>query len=153
MRKNLTQKTILIVAILIVFVFGIFGLPKGVSGTALKQAILDRIHLGLDLKGGTHLILQVMVDEAVNSATTSDAAHIQGDLQQNGITVGSVIPDAAHPETITIAGVPVDRSGDVRNVLDQRYGNQYDIASGANNTFTLTMKPSAVADLKKRTLE
>src|ERR1700742_3547112 len=89
MRKNLTQKTILIVAVLIVFVFGIFGLTKGVSGTALKQTILDRIHLGLDLKGGTHLILQVMVDEAVNSATTSDAAHIQGDLQQNGITVGS----------------------------------------------------------------
>ena len=53
MRKNLTQKTILIVAVLIVFVFGIFGLPKGVSGTALKQAILDRIHLGLDLKGVT----------------------------------------------------------------------------------------------------
>src|SRR6202012_4306825 len=153
MRKNLTQKTILIVAVLIVFVFGIFGLPKGVSGTALKQSILDRIHLGLDLKGGTHLILQVMVDEAVNSATTSDAAHVQGDLQQNGITVGSVMPDAAHPDSITISGAPGDRSGDIRSVLNQRYGNQYDIASGANNTFKLTLKPSAVADLKKSAME
>src|ERR1700743_1803045 len=151
MRNNLTQKTILIFAVLIVFVFGIFGIPKGVSGTALKQAILDRIHLGLDLKGGTHLILQVMVDEAVNVATTSDAAHIQTDLQQNGITVGSVMPDSAHPETILIAGAPLDRSGDIRTVLNQRYGNQYDISSGANNTFSLTMKPSALADLKKRT--
>lgn len=97
MRKNLTQKTILIVAVLIVFVFGIFGIPRGVSGTALRQAILQRINLGLDLKGGTHLILQVMVDEAVTAATTSDAAHIQGDLQQNGITVGSVVPDSTRP--------------------------------------------------------
>lgn len=152
MRKNLTQKTILIVAVLIVFIFGIFRIPKGLSGTALKQAVLDNIQLGLDLKGGTHLILQVMVDEAVNVATTSDAAHIQTDLQQNGITIGSVMPDTAHPETILIAGAPLDRSGDIRTVLNQRYGNQYDISSGANNTFSLTMKPSAVADLKSRTL-
>ncbi len=153
MRKNLTQKTILIFAVLIVFIFGIFGIPKGVSGTALKDAILQRINLGLDLKGGTHLILQVMVEEAVNAATTNDAAHIQTDLQQNGITVGSVIPDSSHPETIVISGAPADRSGDIRYVLNQRYSNQYDIASGLNNTFTLTMKPSAVADLKKRTVE
>src|SRR5580698_3061562 len=115
MRKNLTQKTILIVAVLIVFVFGIFGLPKGVSGTALKQAILDRIHLGLDLKGGTHLILQVMVDEAVGIATDSDAAHIKQDLLQNGITVGDVSrPDPSRPDTIQITGAPPDRFGDIR---------------------------------------
>jgi preprotein translocase subunit SecD len=153
MRKNLTQKTILIFAVLIVFIFGIFGIPKGVSGTALKQSILDRIHLGLDLKGGTHLILQVMTDEAVNFAATNDAAHIQTDLQQNGITVGSVVPDSAHPETIVIAGAPADRAGDIRTVLSQHYGNQYDISSGANNTFTLAMKPSAIADLKKSTMD
>ena len=153
MRKNLTQKTILIIAVLIVCVLGIFGIPKGLSGTALKQSVLDRIHLGLDLKGGTHLILQVMTDEAVNFATTNDAAHIQTDLQQNGITVGSVVPDTAHPETILIAGAPADRAGDIRTVLSQHYGNQYDISSGANNTFTLTMKPSAVADLKKSTMD
>lgn len=153
MRKNLTQKTILIFAVLLVAFFGIFGIPKGVSGTALKDAILQRISLGLDLKGGTHLVLQVMVDEAVNAATTNDAAHIQTDLQQNGITVGSVIPDSAHPETIQISGAPPDRTGDIRSVLNQRYGSQYDIASGLNNAFSLTMKPSAVADLKKRTLE
>jgi preprotein translocase subunit SecD len=74
MRKNLTQKTILIFAVLLVFLFGIFGIPKGLSGTALKQAVLDRIHLGLDLRGGTHLILQVMVDEAVASQTDNDEA-------------------------------------------------------------------------------
>jgi preprotein translocase subunit SecD len=154
MRKNLTQKTILIVAVLIVFIFGIFGIPHGISGTALKDAILNRIQLGLDLKGGTHLILQVMVDEAVNAATDNDAAHVQSDLQQSGITVGSVTkPDAAHPETIVISGAPADRSSDIRSVLNQRYGNQYDLTSGANNSWTLTMKPSIMADLKNHALE
>ncbi|HYK36066.1 protein translocase subunit SecD [Alloacidobacterium sp.] len=153
MQKNLKQKTILIFAVLIVFILGIFGIPKGISGTALKDSILERIHLGLDLKGGTHLILQVMTNEAVSFTTTNDAAHIQTELQQNGITVGSVVPDTAHPEAILINGAPPDRIGDIRSVLEQRYSNQYDITSGENNTFTLTMKPTAVADLKKNTME
>jgi preprotein translocase subunit SecD len=151
MLKNLTTKTIAIVAILIFFIFGIIGIPHGLSGTALKDSILNRINLGLDLKGGTHLILQVMVDEAVGIATDSDAAHVQQDLQQNGITVGPVTkPD---PDTIQITGAPADRGNDIRTVLNSKYGTQYDISSGANNTWTLTMKPTAVAEIKKRAVE
>ena len=82
MRKNLTTKTIAIFAVLIFFIFGIIGIPHGLSGSALKDSILSRIHLGLDLKGGTHLILQVMVDEAVGIATDSDAAHILPPLHE-----------------------------------------------------------------------
>ena len=63
------RKTILILAVLLVFVFGIFGIPKGIGLDAWKTALTDRIHLGLDLKGGTHLVLQVMVDEAVSAET------------------------------------------------------------------------------------
>jgi preprotein translocase subunit SecD len=156
MRKNLTQKAILIVVTLVICVLGITGIPNGFSGSALKQSFLNRIHLGLDLKGGTHLILQVMVDEAVSTTTDSDAAHIQQDLQSNGITLppNSVTkPDASNPALIQIANVPLDHSSDVRSVLDARYSQEYDIASGANNTWTLTMKPTVQADIKKRALD
>ena len=53
MGKNLAGKTALIVAVLVIFCFGIVGIPHG----GLAQSIKDRIHLGLDLKGGTHLVL------------------------------------------------------------------------------------------------
>ena len=86
------------------------------------------------------------------SPRDSDAAHIKQDLQQNGITVASVGPDLTRPDTIQINGAPADRGGDVRSVLNSKYGTQYDIASGANNAWTLTMKPSAVAEIKKRAL-
>jgi preprotein translocase subunit SecD len=157
MRKNLTSKTILIIAVLVVCVLGITGIPSGFSGSALKQSFLNRIHLGLDLKGGTHLILQVMVDEAVGITTDSDASHIQQDLQSNGITIpaGSVTkPDPKNrPELIQINNAPPDRSADIRSVLESHYGQQYDVASTSNNSWTLTMKPTAVSDLKKRALD
>ncbi|MGA3197685.1 MAG: protein translocase subunit SecD, partial [Terriglobales bacterium] len=55
--KNLTWKLVVIVAILVFFLAGIFGIPKDWSGKGLLASITDRIHLGLDLRGGTHLIL------------------------------------------------------------------------------------------------
>lgn len=156
MRKNLTQKTILIVAVLIVFVFGIIGIPSGFSGAAFKDSFLKRINLGLDLKGGTHLILQVMVDEAVGATTDSDTAHIQQAMQQNGITGATAVkPDPkGHPEEIQINNVPLDQGTALRGIVNAQYGQQYDISANASgSTWTLSMKPTAQADLKKRTLD
>src|SRR6202161_3053516 len=108
------RKTLLIVAVLLVFVFGIFGIPKGIGLNAWKTALTDRIHLGLDLKGGMHLVLQGMVAEAVSSETDNAVARVQADLQQGGFAARSVLkPDPKQPEVIQIQGTPPDRSSDV----------------------------------------
>ncbi len=153
MRKNLTTKTILILAVLVVFIFGIFGIPKGISPKAWKDALTQKIHLGLDLRGGTHLVLQVQVQEAVSAATDNDAARIQTDLQSNNVAATSVLPDPQHPDTIQIAGTPPDRAGDIRTLLNNKYSTQYDVKSGANNTWTLTLKPSVVQQMETSALE
>ncbi len=107
MGKNLTGKAAFIVGVLLVFVFGFIGIPKG----GLKQSILNRIHLGLDLKGGTHLVLQVHVDEAVTSSTDRDVVRLQTDLQKVGITGATVgKTDPANPETIVVTGIPPDEA-------------------------------------------
>jgi preprotein translocase subunit SecD len=153
MRKNLTGKAILIIAILLVFVFGIFGIPNGVSGQAWKDALTKRISLGLDLKGGTHLVLQVMVDEAVGAETDNALGRLQSDLQAAGVSVGSILkPNPSDPTTIQISGVPANKSGDARNVLDTKYGQQYNISSTADG-FTLTLKPAEVQALEKKAMQ
>jgi preprotein translocase subunit SecD len=153
MRKNLRGKIALIVAVLLVFVFGIVGIPKGLTGSAWKNALAERIHLGLDLSGGAHLILQVQVNDAVNFETDDTMRRIEQDLQQNHLTFSSVVkPDPARPEVIKIQGTQADRASDVRSTLNARYGNQYDISGGADNSWTLTLKPSQVAEIQKHTL-
>jgi preprotein translocase subunit SecD len=153
MRKNLTGKTVLIAAILLVFIFGIFGIPHGLGGQALKDALAKRISLGLDLKGGTHLVLQVMVDEAVGAETDNALGRLQSDLQAAGISVGSIVkPNPADPLTLQISGVPAEKSGDVRNLLDSKYGQQYNISSTLDG-FTLTLKPSEQQALETKTLQ
>src|SRR5580700_5408914 len=148
------RKTLLIVAVLLVFVFGIFGIPKGVGPSAWKNALTDRIHLGLDLKGGIHLVLQVMVQEAVGAETDNAVARVQADLQQGGFPARSVLkPDPKKPELIQVQGTPPDRVGDVRSLLDSRYGAQYTIASEPNNNWTLTMKQTEVQSIEQHALQ
>jgi preprotein translocase subunit SecD len=145
------RKTLLIVAVLLIFVFGIFGIPKGIGPSAWKTAFTDRIRLGLDLKGGIHLVLQVMVQEAVSAETDNAAARVQTDLQQGGFPAHSVVkPDSKHPEVIQIQGTPPDRVSDVRSLLDSRYGAQYAVASAPNNSWTLTMKQTEVQSIEQR---
>jgi len=154
MRKNLTGKTILIIAVLLIFFYGIFGIPKGIGLNAWKDAVASRIRLGLDLKGGTHLILQVMVQEAVGAVTDNDISGLQTDLQHNGITAKSIFkPDLKHPEVIQIQGTPPDRVGDIRNLLDTHYGSRYTISSNSGNNWTLTMKATEVQSTEQRALQ
>src|ERR1700761_1328348 len=148
------RKTIMIIAVLLVFVFGIFRIPKGIGLSAWKTALTDNIHLGLDLKGGIHLVLQVMVDEAVSAETDNAAARIQADLQQGGFPATSVLkPDPKQPAVIQIQGTPAAKASDVRNLLDSRYGNQYTMSTGANNSWTLTMKQTEVQSIEQHALQ
>jgi len=45
MTKNLLWKTIFIVAVMLVFLFGIIGMPSSFSRQGLLSSIQDRVHL------------------------------------------------------------------------------------------------------------
>jgi preprotein translocase subunit SecD len=154
MKTNIKTRLIVIVAVLVICIFGIFGIPLGVSGSALKQSLLNRIHLGLDLKGGMHLILQVKVEEAIGAETDTDVAAIQSDLQKNGIVGATVTkPDPNRTDFIQISGVPANHTNDARGVLESNYSSRFDIAPGVGNTWTLTMKPTVETEAKQRALD
>ena len=156
MKKNLKNKIALIVAVLGVCVYGILGLPKGVSGTALKEAIGKRIHLGLDLQGGAHLILQVVVQEAVGDETDNTVARVKQDLKTANLAFTQVYkPDPTnHPEVIRVEGTDQSKSTAVRSTLDAKYSNEYDLTGGSADTpWTLTMRAPVVAALEKKTDE
>src|SRR5258708_35276365 len=149
MGKNLAGKSAFIVAVLVVFCFGIVGIPHG----GLTQSIKDRIHLGLDLKGGTHLVLEVHVAEAVASSTDQDVARIEDAFQKAGITGATVgKTDPARPQTIVVSGIPAAKVGDARPTLQSNEYSSYDVAAPADGNATLTMKLAASRDPAARTL-
>jgi preprotein translocase subunit SecD len=149
MNKNLGWKLVVIVGILLVFVYGIFGVPGGVSGSALLASLQKRINLGLDLKGGTHLILQVQVADAVNVDSDNAVEILKSGLRAAKINYADVTkPDPNHPEQVVIKGVSPQSSSDLRTLVQDKLP-EYDATSGANNAWTVTMRPTALNDLEK----
>lgn len=154
MKKNLGLKTALIIVVLLAFLYGIFGIPGGLSGDALSASILKRINLGLDLKGGTHLILQVHVDEAVAADAQQTVARIKADLDAAKIHYDSINqPDPQnHPEVVQIVGAPPNARQELQTLQSDRLPD-WDLTSSANNTFVMTMKPQQVQTVKNNAVQ
>jgi preprotein translocase subunit SecD len=151
MNKNLRWKLTVIIGILLVFLFGVFGVPKEWSGKGMLAAITDRIHLGLDLRGGTHLILQVQVNDAVNVDSDNAIARLKEDLRTHKINYADIDkPDRVnHPEMIVVKGVTPDQTSDFKSLISDRLP-EYDASSGAENSWTVSMKSQNLTDLKNR---
>ncbi len=108
----------------------------------------------MDLKGGTHLILQVQVNDAVNSDSDLAVDLLKEQFRVRKINYTDISkPDPVNaPEKIVIKGVPSDSDADVRSVISDRLPT-YDAISGADNSFTLAMKPASLVDLKTRAVQ
>ena len=151
MNKNLGWKLIMVVGILLVFLYGIFGFPTNWSGKGLLASIGERIHLGLDLKGGTHLILQVQVNDAVRVESENAVERLKEELKARKINYAEISqPDSGNaPDRIAIKGVPPESTSDLRSIVTDRLP-EYDATSGPENSWVISMKAQSLADLKNR---
>jgi preprotein translocase subunit SecD len=151
MNKNLLSKLALILGILLVFLFGIFGIPQSFSGQGLLTALTNHIHLGLDLRGGTHLILQVQVNDAVNIDSDNAVEILKEQLNKRKIAFADVSkPEAqSNPDRVVLKGIPPDARKDLLEIVSERLP-EYNLTSGAENSFTLSMKPQMLTDLKNK---
>src|SRR5258706_1079255 len=151
MNKNLTWKLALIVATLLVFLFGIFGIPQSFAGQGLLAAMTKRIQLGLDLKGGTHLILQVQVNDAVKVDSDNAVEILKEQLNKRKIAFADISqPDPQNnPDRVVLKGVPTEGRKDLVDIVSERL-SEYNLSSGPDNTYTLTMKPQMLSELKNK---
>ena len=158
MNKNLTGKTILILAVMLIFVWGIIlGPDPGASINALKSqglvaAIRQNIHLGLDLRGGTHLILQVKVNDAVRADADTAIDRLKTEFRSASISYSDISqPDPQNePDKIVIKGVGPEQRGNLLSIVNERLP-EYTAAS-VGDSYVVSMKPSALQDLKNRSV-
>lgn len=104
MKKNLRIRTIIILVVTLLSLYTIF-MPHGRRPQAadftdpnrIAQNLSENINLGLDLKGGIHLVMQVQAEEAVDTQVTASAENAAKTLQEKNIQlVGEPAVDAAN---------------------------------------------------------
>ena len=156
MKTNLTWRSVVIVVTILLCVFGIIGIPK--SGAELKENFGKNIRLGLDLKGGTHLVMQVQVQDAVKADLEQTAERLKEELKKQNIGFGSMdVNEVTRVEDadkvmLTIKGISAAQTSAFRNVVSEHYPNY--ILTALNSTdYTMALKPTDLLELKSDTVK
>lgn len=162
MQKNLRTRGIVIAIITIVsaiIIIGPWNKQKGYNKTASdffnpkqwKVNAGENIRLGLDLKGGTHLVMQVQVDEYLNKLTENEAAKAKELLQKENIAFTEVKATGSGQVGVTTADT--SKHSEISTKLrDQVFGPDWP-SSTSGNTVTFALTTSAANFLKNQATE
>ncbi len=163
MKRNLRFKFIFIVVVILVCIYGIIGVPT--SKAQLVANWNKNIHLGLDLRGGTYLVVRVDQQDAFNAQANADADRLKQALTKSGVTFSDITVDEAKTlatatkVAIVIKGVPATQAGMLRSVVNDQF-SQWLLTPQNATDYRMTIKPtdaltmwSNVLSLTKNTLD
>lgn len=145
MKRNLRFKFIFIIAVILICLYGIVGLPK--SKAELIANWNKNIHLGLDLRGGTYLVVQVKQQDAFNAKAGNTAEQLKEALRKANVTYSTVDVEEAKSlgeamnVKIILHGVPSTQAGTLRTTINEQFG-QWLLTSLNPTDYRLSLKPS-----------
>jgi preprotein translocase subunit SecD len=148
---------VIVIAIVIVLcIFGVIGFPKNVQ--ELKENLHSRIHLGLDLKGGTHLVLQVQVEDAVNITADQVLERLKDELKAKNIPYADIQrsdDNTSNPPTrrVVIKGFAQEKSSELQTIVTEGFPD-WDLVRvpGDETARMLILKPSSATTLRNQAL-
>ena len=154
-NTGLWIRTVIIIAIMLVGIYLVFGPRRTPTGTdftwqGIKDNLAQNINLGLDLKGGSHLVMRVKTDDYLKNLTENNAQAALSAAQdaklpvtsntikaENGsYAVGLVLSDPAHSQAV------ID---EVKKKVD--FVNWTESTSGSTITWSL---PNQAQDVLKK---
>jgi preprotein translocase subunit SecD len=108
----------------------------------------DRIHLGLDLQGGSHLVLEVKVDQAIENNVERVKADLTNVLRERGISGVSVERVQGTQLQVKVPAANVER---VRGLLKSDFANLTVVntqTGGGTTEFFLTLSKEEMRSLR-----
>jgi len=106
----------------------------------------EKIRLGLDLKGGVHLVLRVNTDDALKLETETSAERVREDAEKAGIT--GIATRTLSATQFQVTGVPAAQDALFRqNAVGVEAS--FNREGGAEGVYSFVMKPNVAIDLAR----
>jgi preprotein translocase subunit SecD len=159
MKKKLLNRVIIIAVVTLTGLWVVVG-PRhrptlaDVTPAGLNNTLRNNIHLGLDLRGGSHLVMQVQVQDYLKRLTEGAAVGVQNAARAQGYDVKEVRPEVGDNDyrVVLVAG-DASKVSEMRDQLPRKV-NDFDAnvwgATVSGNTITWTMTDRAKTDLGNR---
>ena len=126
MKKNLLQRAIIIAVVTLVGLYIVIGPRhrpslKDFTWSGIKATLASNIHLGLDLKGGSHLVMRVKTEEFLKHLTEGNAVAAENAAKDAGFEVKST-----HAETgsgnyrVVLEAADPSKSEDIKTAVQKK---------------------------------
>jgi preprotein translocase subunit SecD len=151
MRKKIRTRIIFILLVTIAglaLIFKPYTRPDNSrsSWADWRENLANNVHLGLDLKGGSHLVLQVQTDDVIRKITESSAESLQSRIK--GIAPeGQAAAEA--PGRIVITVPDTSKNGEIVAELNRDLGSGWNV-SDRGTTIVAQITPELERDYRER---
>ena len=156
MQRKIRIRTLLIVLVTLAGVAVVFkphhkpGIKDFTSWSQIKQNLSENIHLGLDLRGGSHLVMQVQTDEVIKKITERNIEAARNKLQEKNLPFTEIKDDG--PGKIVVTVPDSSKSSDIVGELKTDFGQGWSLDERGNSIIA-TLDEAAQNDLRKRATE
>jgi preprotein translocase subunit SecD len=146
--SNLRWKVITILAVTVIFgAVGVYPIAASRFGITAPKILTDRLlKLGLDLKGGVHLVLRVQTDDALRIESEAEMERLRELLSTASISTSSLALDGI--DGFKVQGISPDQDAAFRAAANELSTN-FERDSGVNGTYTFRMRPNVAITLRE----
>jgi preprotein translocase subunit SecD len=157
-KRNLLQRFILIIVVTLVGLYVVVGphrRPKlsDFTGAGIKQSLRDNIRLGLDLKGGSHLVMRVKVEKMLAQMATDNAAVVQKVAQDAGANITDVRSDTSAGYRFLLTLADGSKLKEIQDAVAKKVDTNEWIPAVSGNTITWTLSGTAARALGQQATE
>src|ERR1041384_1206981 len=151
MNKNIRWKVITIVTVLFVFTLvGVYPIIASMYHLGVPGWLQQKqLKLGLDLKGGVHLVLRVQRDDAIRLESETEAERLRDALRMRNVPFTSI--NTPSISQIRVEGIPPTQDAAFRDASADLSTN-FDRSPGTNGSYTFNMKPNVQNTLRNESV-
>ena len=143
---NLRWKIVTVLAVFIIFfAVGPYPILAARYGLPAPGWLMDKqLKLGLDLKGGVHLVLRVQTEDALRLETDLESERLRDALRTANIPANVL---AISSTQFRVDGVPAGQDAAFRTAANEVQTN-FERSSGTNGSYTFTMRANVQVNLR-----
>lgn len=157
-KKNLVQRLIIVALVTLAGLYIVIG-PRhkptlhDFTWSGIKATLASNIHLGLDLKGGSHLVMRVKTDDSLKALTEGNALAVQNAAKEAGFPAKEVKAETSGGYKITLEANDAATLSKVDEEVRKKVDLQEWTTQNSGNTINWTLNPTAQRALAEQATE
>ncbi len=126
------------------------GIRDFTNWSQIKQNLSENIHLGLDLRGGSHLVMQVQTDEVIQKLTQRNVESARTRLQEKNLPFSDINGDT--PGKVVVNVPDSTKNSDIVRELESDFGQGWQV-NDRGNSIIAALDETTQNQLRERATE